>query len=122
MKEFGRHNYVNDVLDSLDVRGYEPSRNPNPSFANVKASVKFNLHNYPVLQEARIVSFLYAQAGLSFLKENPYRPYSTATAGLGFSLYAGPVAQIEVLCNAAQFQSQNLREPVNFQVRFGVFD
>jgi hypothetical protein len=75
-----------------------------------------------VLQEARIVSFLYAQAGLAFLKENPLRPYATASAGIGLSLYAGSVAQIELLCNAVQFQNQTRREPVNFQIRFGVFD
>ena len=68
IKEFGRHYFVNDTLDSLDVRGFEQNRNPAPSFVNMKASLKFNLHNYPVLQDARIVSFLYAQLGLSFLK------------------------------------------------------
>jgi hypothetical protein len=61
------------------------------------------------VQEARLVSFLYAQAGLSFLKERPIRPYSNISAGLGFSLYTGAVAQIEVLCNAVQYQNRNIR-------------
>ena len=104
------------------MRGFELSRRPTPSFLNLKTSLKFNIHNYPVLQDARVVTFLYLQGGLHWLKEFPLRPYATATSGVGISLSAGPVAQIELLCNAAQYQSRNIREPINFQIRFGAFD
>ena len=113
---------MNDVLDSLDVRGFENCRVPLPSFANLKTSLKFNIHNYPVLSEGRINTFLYAQTGLSFLKPNLFQPYANASVGLGLSFAAGPLAQIELLCNAAQYQNRNIREPLNFQIRFGIFD
>ena len=105
-----KHCYVNDVLESVDMRGFEPLRQPFPSYANLKSSVKFNVHNYPLLQEARIVAFLYAQGGLSFLKnQHPTRPLAMASTGLGVSLYAGPAAQIELLCNLGQLQSKPTR-------------
>lgn len=71
----------------------------------MKGSFKFNLHNFPVLHEARIVSFLYAQGGLSFLKENALKPLWIASTGLGFSFALGPLAQVELLCVAAHRQS-----------------
>lgn len=78
----------------MDVRGFENNKKPTPSYANLKTSLKFNIHNFPVLQDARVGTFLYAQAGLSFLKANPYRPYFTAATGLGLSFSVGPYAQI----------------------------
>lgn len=122
MAEYGRHHYINDILEAIEMRGFESYRKPMPSFANVKGSVKFNVHNYPLISDARLVTFLYAQGGLAFLKQHPMRPHSLASCGLGLSFYAGPFTQIELLCNLAQWQSKPLREPVNFQVRFGVFD
>jgi hypothetical protein len=93
-----------------------------PSYLNLKGSFKFNIHNYPLLKEAGIVSFLYTQMGVAFLKSQPLRPYVLSSCGLGLSFYAGPFTQIELLCNLMQWQSKPLREPANFQIRFGVFD
>jgi hypothetical protein len=93
----------------MDVRGFENIRKPMPSFANFKTSLKFNIHNFPVLLDAKISTFLYAQAGLAFLKESPLKPYATASSGLGLAFSAGPVAQIELLLNAAQYQNKNQR-------------
>lgn len=77
---------MNDILESMDMRGYENIRKPLPSYANMKASLKFNIHNYPVLKDANVIMFLYAQTGISFLKESSLiNPYFAATSGLGLS-------------------------------------
>lgn len=66
--EYGRKHYINDALEPVDVRGFHQHRRPIASYANLRGSVKFNIHNYPYISEANIVYFLYTQAGLSFLK------------------------------------------------------
>lgn len=86
--------YLNDLLESIDVRGFQNLRRPVPSFANLKGCLRFNIHNYPVLEEANIVHFLYGQLGLSFLKkERLLNPYLLGSGGMGLSFSIGP-AQI----------------------------
>ena len=31
------------------MRGFESYKKPTPSYANLKGSIKFNIHNYPLL-------------------------------------------------------------------------
>jgi hypothetical protein len=66
MKSFSRQ-FVSDVNDNLEVRGFDQPKNPIETFSNLKFSTKFNIHNYPLIGQAKIVPFLYAQGGLSLL-------------------------------------------------------
>lgn len=59
--------YISDINDNMEVRGFEQPKVPVPTFSNLKLSAKFNLHNYPVIGQARITPFLYTQAGFSLL-------------------------------------------------------
>lgn len=52
----------------MDIRGFEPHRKPVSSYANVKTSVKYNIHNYPLFGDLRIVPFLFAQTGMALHK------------------------------------------------------
>ena len=59
--------YISDINDNMEVRGFEQPKVPVPTFSNIKLSAKLNLHNYPVIGQARITPFLYTQAGFSLL-------------------------------------------------------
>jgi hypothetical protein len=69
MKSF-RNKYVSDVIENMQVRGFEQKPMPIPTYSNCKFSVKLNIHNYPVIGEARITPFLYAQTGVSLLDKS----------------------------------------------------
>ena len=65
-----RKDFISDLLENLDIRGFEPSKNPAPSVANMKTSWKFNVYNYPLLGSIRVIPFLYGQIGVSMLKNS----------------------------------------------------
>jgi hypothetical protein len=107
--QYGQRSYLNDLLEPIDMRGFQQFRKPVPSYANIKGCLRFNIHNFPILSEANIVHFLYGQLGLSFLKgDKVFSPYALGSGGMGLSFSIGP-AQIELLCNLAQYQNKQLR-------------
>jgi hypothetical protein len=69
------------------MRGFETSDMPNESSVNLKASLKWNIHNFPVLKQARIRAFLYYQAGVTFERFDARRliPSIKSAGGWGFS-------------------------------------
>jgi hypothetical protein len=82
------------VLDSIDLRGFESERRPQPSVANLKASLKFNIHNYPFLLQARVVPFIYTQAAAAFQKESLRKPALFGSSGVGLAFHLNAFAQI----------------------------
>ena len=96
------------------MRGFESSRVPIQSFSNLKFSGKWNIHNFPVIGQARITPFLFGQAGFSLLDMsnvksrtpmNPTQMYAAGSAGIGLAFYVNKFAQIEVLYNLLSYQN-----------------
>lgn len=130
MKTF-LNNYVSDVNDNMEVRGFEQPKVPVPTFSNLKLSAKFNLHNYPLIGQARITPFLYTHAGFSLLDmthekerigDQKTQLYGLGSIGLGVSYYLNKFAQIELIYSLLGYQNLARREPTGFQIRIGVFD
>ena len=106
------------------MRGFETSDMPNESQLNAKASFKWNIHNFPVLKQARIRAFLYYQAGLTFERFDARKLIRSvkSAVGWGFSFPLNNAAHLEVIYNFYQFQTNSTTRPTNFQIRIGFND
>jgi hypothetical protein len=88
----------------MEVRGFDSFKNPTPTFTNCKLSAKFNIHNFPLISQARITPFFYLSAGCSLLDltnkkkvdENPKSAqlYGLGSVGMGLAYYINQFAQI----------------------------
>lgn len=130
MKYF-KNKYVSDVNESLEIRGFDSVKNPVQSFSNIKLSAKWNVHNFPLISQAKLTPFIYGQAGFSLLDMTaqksitPMRPaqlYAAGSMGMGVSFYVNKFAQIEVLYKLFGYQNMKRLEPTGFQIRIGLFD
>ena len=111
------------MLENIEVRGFENDKRLGDSIFQMKSSLKFNIQNYPFLNQIGVVPFFYFQGGLSVEKnQQKYQPYFLGSTGLGLSLALNKTLTLELLCNLAQAQTMPRREPVGFQIRLGLFD
>lgn len=113
MKTF-LNKYVSDVNDNMEVRGFEQPKVPVPTFSNLKFSAKFNLHNYPLIGQARVTPFFYTNAGFSLLdmtheKERiggqTTKLYGLGSLGIGVGYYLNKFAQIELIYSLLGYQN-----------------
>ncbi len=117
--------------ENLDIRGFESPKNPVQTFSNLKLSAKWNIHNFPLIWQAKLTPFVYGQAGFSLLDMTsqktvtPIKPsqlYAAGSVGMGVAFYVNKFAQIEVLYKLFGYQNMNRLEPAGFQIRIGIFD
>lgn len=114
-------NTVSDLMENLEVRGFENNRKPSTDWLQLKSSIKLNNYNYPLLGGLGFAYFFYLQGGVAW-NESLKLPYALASTGLGMSFALNKMVNIELLCCLAQAQSEAKREPVNFQIRIGMND
>ncbi len=79
--------YVSNLLQNIDVRGFDANKNPCPTSFQAKTSIKLNCYNFPLLREVRIIPFLYAQLGISRQCSNRPKWAGMAASGMGLSYY-----------------------------------
>ena len=122
---------MSDVNENMEIRGFESPKNPVQTFSNLKLSAKWNIHNFPLISQARLTPFIYGQAGFSLLDMTsqktvtPIKPtqlYAAGSVGMGVAYYVNKFAQIEVLYKLFGYQNMNRLEPAGFQIRIGIFD
>lgn len=117
-----RKNYVSDLLDNIELRGFDDDKKPHRSFINWKNSIKFNIYNYPGLGKVGVVPFFYAQLGLSIPPYSYQNLYTCGSSGFGFSYPLAKMINLEILYPFLQMQNKPSRHLSTLQFRISVND
>ncbi len=113
LKSF-KNKYVSDLNENLDIRGFDQPRNPVQTISNMKLSNKWNIHNFPVIGQARLTPFMYCQGSFSLLDMTsqksltPIKPtelYFAGSIGMGVAFYVNKFAQIEAVYKLMGYQN-----------------